>query len=164
MKSAVLERLGPPGTIGIGVLLFCLAFHVGNVAPLLAERAALADAAAQLAAAAGQRGSAAPANASPLPPLTDAPALLKRLNALTEKHGSVIERVTYQLKGTGSVLRLEVRLPLKMTYPALRAFLREALALSAVASLDEAALHRDHAGDLAVEARLRLSYAFVATP
>ncbi|HET7775246.1 MAG TPA: hypothetical protein VFK74_02690, partial [Azospira sp.] len=131
--KAVLERLGLPGVAGLGLLLFCLSFFFGSVQPLQEEQASLAAEKTQLTADIARQLAASPApGAGSAPsPLAVAPELLKQLNALAEKHGIAVERTSYVLKDKEGPLRLEVSMPLKVGYPALRAYLRDALALPA---------------------------------
>ena len=168
MKAAILERLGTPGVVGLGILLFCLSFYLGNLAPMGDELAALESQGAQLAAEAATRregaGAAGAGADRRLPPLVEAPELLKQLDGLAGKYGAVVQRASYQLTGKEGPLRLEVSMPLKMTYPSLRAYLRDALALTASASLDELNLQRPQATDAMVEAQVRLSFGFAAAP
>ncbi|OHC71260.1 MAG: hypothetical protein A2045_01940 [Rhodocyclales bacterium GWA2_65_20] len=165
MRTAILEKLGLPGIAGLGLLLFCLSFYFGNVAPVRAELASLESEEAQLVAtAAANRAAAAPAQEAgtgqALPGLIEAPELLRQLNTLANKHGVAVERTAYQIKDKDGPRRLEVSMPLKVGYPALRSYLRDALRLTAAASLDELSLQRSQAGDAAVAAQVRLSYGF----
>lgn len=172
MKIVILEKLGMPGVAGIGLLLFCLPFYFGNIAPLRNELTSLENEKAQLAATAAALADAAHGADSArgagagkgLPHLTAAPELLMQLNSLAEKHGLVVERTSYQFKGKDGSPRLEISMPLKASYPSLRAYLRDALALTTSASLDELTLQRSQASDPAVDAQVRLSYGFAATP
>lgn len=158
--KARLERLGMPGVAGIGLLLFCLAFFVGGVLPLREELAALGAERTQLVEA-GRRAAAVPDEA--LPSLAAVPTVLKQLNALADSHGIAVERASYVLRDQAGTLRLEVSMPLKVGYPALRAYLRDALALPA-AALDELVLQRSQASDGALAAQVRLSYGFSPAP
>lgn len=161
---AGLERLGMPGVAGVGLLLFCLAFQFGSLAPLARELDGLEAEKARLAAAVAAGGTGPLTVAGlPLRPFAEAPELLKLLNTLAEKHGVAVERATYAVKGKEGPLRLEVGMPLKVAYPALRAYLREALALPA-AALEELTLQRSLASDPLLAAQVRLSYGFTRTP
>jgi Tfp pilus assembly protein PilO len=161
----VIDRLGMPGVLGLGLLLFCLAFYFGNLLPLQRQLAEAETEQAQLVAAARRDGpgSARAAAGQALPPFREAPELLKQLNALAVKHGVVVERSTYLLKDKEGPLRLEVGMPLTLGYPALRAYLRDVLALAAV-SLDELSLQRALASDTVLDVQLRLSFGFARTP
>ncbi|MDD5250692.1 MAG: type 4a pilus biogenesis protein PilO [Rhodocyclaceae bacterium] len=164
MKLGALDRLGLPGVVGAGLLLFCVAFYFGTIAPAQEELANLAAEKAQLAAAQAGAHHARAAPVQALPSFAQAPELLKQLNALAEKHGVVVTRSSYQVKSTDGTRRFEIDMPLKIAYPLLRAYLRDALALSPTASLDDLNLQRAQATDPAVDADVRLSFSFAAVP
>lgn len=162
------ERLGMPGIIGLGLLLFCLSFYFGTIAPADAELAGLKSEEAQLLASsvrqAGDRQRTAAADiplaTQSLPPVTTAPGVLTNLNAAAEKHGVIVERASYSSTNKNGRTRLEVSLPLQASYPSLRAYLHDALALTSATSLDELHLQRSQSGAPVVEANVRLSYYF----
>lgn len=161
MKAA-LERLGIPGVAGLGLLLFCLSFYFGNLAPALAERQSLAEEAARLRQAAASQGGRPAATVGMT--LADTTTLQVRLAEIASRHGLRLERTDSRLKEAGGASRLEIGQPLKGSYPALRAYLKEALALAPGATLDELALQRGQAAEPAVEAQLRISFALAPTP
>lgn len=165
MKAAVLDKLGLPGIAGIGLMLFCLAFYFGSVSPVEAELAGLQSEKASLSAEAATLAEKTAATrtaeaALRLPPLGAAPELLKQLDSLAQKNGISVERASYQVKNKERQQRLEVSMPLRVSYPALRAYLRDALSLAPSASLDDLSLQRSQASDPAVDVQLRLSYGF----
>ena len=163
MKMPALDRLGKPGVAAIGLLLFCLSFYAGNIAPARTELATLQSEKARLAAAArpAARGSEPAATASrPLPPFTTATDVLKELGALADRHGLTIDRATYVVSDKDGQRRLEINLPLKAGYLALREYLRDLLALPSAPSLDELNLQRQQAGEPLIEANVRISYYF----
>jgi Tfp pilus assembly protein PilO len=159
MKSPALEKLGYPGVAGLGLLVFSLAFYFGNVAPAHNELTNLQRLQMRLQADAttsdGNLGGRVK-----LPSLAEAPELLKQLSAVADKHGVVVASTSYQLKEKGGQLRLEVNLPIRTAYPSLRAYLRDALALAAPATITDVTLKRAQASDTALEAQIRLSYSF----
>ncbi len=168
--SNMLEKLGWPGVMGIGLLLFCLSFFFGHLLPmqhelvrLEREREILAESMAAKAAAQVPTTLTATAERPLLLPLSAAPEQLKQLNALATRHGIVIERATYQMKDQAGQTRLEVSMPLKLNYPVLRAYLRDVLVMPA-AVLEEIMLQRAQVTDMVVDAQLRLSFGFERTP
>jgi Tfp pilus assembly protein PilO len=167
-KLAALEKLGLPGVAGLGLLLFSLSFYLGNLLPAQAELAALRHQKVQLQneaaarAVPGKAGAGGPAHV--LPSLAEVPELLKALNEAATRNGVTITRSSYQLKGRGGQQRLEISLPLRTTYPALRAWLKDAQALAAPATLAELSLQRSLAGEPQIEAQVRLAYAFRSGP
>lgn len=166
MNLPALERLGRAGVVGIGCLLFSLAFYLGSVVPaqdalnqMLAETRELAAASARARSPGGAEDGAGAA-----PAISEAPEVLKRLYGLAEKHRMLVEQVSYGIKTEAGGRRLDVSFPLKLSYPVLRAYLSEALALTATASLDELSLQRASAEEANLDAQLRLSYRFSAVP
>lgn len=172
MTPPDLGRLGIPGVVGLGLALFCASFYYGSVAPTQDKLAMLKLEQAQL-----LKRSAAPSDsgegtklAKPvaitehLPSISTVPELLKKLNDSAAKHGVTSERASYQLSDQDAQRRIEVTLPLKGSYPALRAYLRDALMLAPVASLDEVSLQRPQASVPLIDATIRVSYYFAASP
>ena len=165
MNAILLDRLGKPGVIGVGLLIFCLVFYLGNIAPgqdelnrLSSEITRLQAAALDSRPSAGEQ--ALTSAAGERPAFATATESLKELSALAEQHGLTIERATYLLSNKEGQRRLEVSLPLKAGYPSLRAYLRDLLALPGGPVLDEMQLQRQKASETAIEANLRLSYYF----
>ncbi|MDP1524971.1 MAG: hypothetical protein Q8M20_04125 [Rhodocyclaceae bacterium] len=161
----LLEKLGWPGVMGLGLLLFCLSLFFGHLLPLqdeLIQMESEVDEFTETAAAQVPTTLSATAEL-PLLPLATAPEQLKQLNALATQHGIVIERATYQMKAQAGQTRLEVSMPLHLNYPVLRAYLRDVLAMPATV-LEELMLQRAQATDMTVDAQLRLSFGFARTP
>lgn len=165
MKMAALERLGKPGILGLGVLLFCLSFYLGHVAPAQLEMTRLQRETARLTA---SYPASEPGNAvlppRQLPSFATATDSLKAVYALAERHGLKPERGSYQINDKDGRQRLEASLPLQGSYPSLRAFLHEVLALPAAPALDELVLQRQKSSDTVIEANLRLSIYFAESP
>lgn len=150
-------KLGWAGALGIVLLLFCPVFFFGHLLPLQDELGRVGRAREILA-------GAIPATPERPPlPLPGAAEQLKQLNALALRHGILIERATYRMADRGGQARLEVSMPLNLSYPVLRAYLRDVLAMPA-AALEEAVLQRGQATDMAVEAQLLLSFGFARMP
>lgn len=161
--KAKLEGLGLTGIVGVGLLLFCIAFFFGNVLPLQEEVEKLSQEHTRLSAevkSAVAQGRSGPGALT----LADVPDLLKRLDGVAKQNGIVLGRGSYQLKATEGARRMEISLPLKAPYPALRTYLRQALALSPNGSVDELSLQREQATDPAVEVQIRFSFALAGAP
>lgn len=167
MRIPSLDRLGMPGIVGLGLMLFCLSFYLGSIAPAQAELVNLQQEAAQLLALAGPPGEGEGAErlaaSEALRPLTALPELLKELNLLAEQRGIVIDRASYALSERDGQRRMEVNLPIVAGYPLLRAYLRDLL-LKGGPSLDELSFKRRQASDPQVEATIRLSYPLAPAP
>lgn len=161
-RFPLLAGLGAAGIAGIVLLLGSLVFTLAATLPLRAERDRLDGERQRLAAAAvpgGQAQAAAPVH---LPPLAQAPEVLKQLNALAQKDAVAITRSTYQVKTEDARRVYQVDLPLKASYPTLRTYLRDVLASNPTVRLDDLNLHRATASDPNVDADVRLSFSFAA--
>lgn len=168
MRTFNLDRLGIPGVAGLGLTLFCLSFYFGNVAPAQQSLRTLQREEAHLLQASSAQGdkatTAKPTGAIiPLPMLSDAPEFIKKLNSIADKYGIAIEHVSYRLSEKDHQRRIEVNLPLQGNYPALRFYLRDALAIAPAISLDDVNLQRSSSNEPQVEARVRLTY-YLFTP
>jgi hypothetical protein len=170
MRLWSLDQLGKMGILGLGILFFCLTFYLGNIVPAQGELATLDNetrrllAATQASTAASQANAVASSTPRQRQPFQNASEALKQLSTLAEQHGLTIERATYLLSDQDGQRRLTVELPLKASYAALRAYLRTLLAQTAGPELDELILQRPKSSEALVEANLRLSYYFAATP
>ena len=171
MTIPSLDRLGIPGVVGFGLLLFCLSFYLGNIAPTQGELAELKQERAQWLTAAAQTGGASRADSEKrsalgesLPPLEAFPQILQELNSLAGKHGVTIDSASYTLVDGAGQRRMEVTLPFKTHYPSLRAYLRDIFLLKSAPSLEELTLKRQQASDPFIEATVRLSCYFAPAP
>ena len=167
-----LGRLGIPGVAGLGLALFCTSFYFGSFAPTQEKLDALELEQAQLLKlpvanadnAERVRTAMRTAPSEPLPSINEIPELLKKLNDSAAKHGVTSERASYLLTDKDGQHRIEISLPLKGSYPFLRAYLRDALTLAPQSSLDEVSLQRTQASDPLIDANTRISYYLAASP
>lgn len=172
MKWPTLDQLGIPGVTGLGLLLFGFSFYFGSVAPDRAELSNLKQEESQLQAAVPARMREEVGGGRAGHPLgveqrlsqSEFPEVLRALNALAEPHGVTINRASYLLIDRDGKQRMEINLPLKCTYPALRAYLRALMMMPGAPALDELTLKRQQSSDPLVEATIRLSYPFVSVP
>lgn len=167
MKLDTPGRIGLPGVLGLGLLFFTASFYFSALAPAFTEQDRL-QAEEQKLARSKTDVPTAPARLSretpgTLPSSAEATELFDRLQVAGEKNGIVIERATYNVirHEKYATLQYEITLPLRGSYPNLRAFLRESLQLAPSASLDSLSLQRARASDPALEASVRLSYFFL---
>lgn len=160
----LLDRLGIPGVLAAGLLLFCLSFYAGAVAPAADALAALGKDVDRLQAqrAAAPKKGAGTVAAKPLPSNGGAVELVTRIGDIGERNGFPMERASFRQIDEGKVRRIEIALTLKGGYPALRRFLHEASEASPVATIDSLSLRRATRSDPAVETQLTLSYFFAA--
>lgn len=171
MKFPLAEQLGKPGIAALGLFAFCAVLYAAAIRPAMATLDELQQKENDLATRAASRMDeieARPTMATPpivrLPPMTAAPELLKSLNRIAEKHGVVVETASYSLSNVDGHRQMVLRLPLKTTYPVLRAYLREVLNQPTPISLDEVNLQRRQASEELIEVELQLSYYFLPAP
>lgn len=155
------DRLGIPGGVGIALVVFSLYFYLDVLRPAEGRLARLD---AEAASHAAEEKSRAVAMRGAAPPVSRIPEVIKQFYALAEGSGLAVERVAYQFKDRDSTWRLEVTVPLMGSYPAIRGFVGDALALTPTSSLEELSLQRSQATDPGVTAKARFSYLFEASP
>lgn len=163
MIRRLTQELGMPGVLALGLGLFCLSFYAGSVAPAREALTALDRNIAKLERQLGQltRPSIeASSQGTVASPTEEIPALIARLNALGAQRGFSVERAGVRQIDEGRLRRIEVAMPLKGTYPAIRGFLRDTAELSSTSTIDEISLRRANRADATVEAHVRLSYFF----
>lgn len=154
------DQLGLPGQLGMVLSVFCLYFYLFTLLPAEDKLAQLEAAQVRLLDAAARSSD----RLARVPPSTGVPDVLKRLNALAENSGLVVDRVAYEFKDGIDTRRLVVTVPAEGNYPAIRLFIRDALALTPTASLDSLSLQRTQAIDPVVSAQVGLSYLFKVSP
>jgi hypothetical protein len=141
----ILEALGAPGVIGIGVLVFCLPFYLASVAPAEREVAKRSAAAAKTTRLAGQPVSA-PDGAADLEIYAHA-----RASKLQLAQGE------YRLEKGVGLAAYRVTLPVRGSYAQVRQFIGHVLKDMPTASLDAVRFDRRKAGDAQLEAQVRLT-------
>jgi hypothetical protein len=92
-----------------------------------------------------------------LPPDSALTGQIASIMALAQKHGVAMESGEYRQSREGRLLRCRLVLPVRASYPQLRAWLAEILNTHAAASLDEVSMHRVTATVGMLEGRVQLS-------
>lgn len=164
----LLEGLGAPGVLGIGVLLFCALFYFSGVRPLERELDAQRAAAERLKARAPVQLVAARDRAEELqrfyglfPPVSQLPNELERVYALARAADLQMQQAEYRLEARGGgLLAYRVTFPIRGTYGQIRQFVGAALKDMSIASLDTLRFERKKAGDTHLEAQVRLTIHF----
>lgn len=159
-------RLGFFGLAGIAVAVIALAMYVFSVLP--AERQVQAGAVqlhnlrmhpeSTAVAEPSRRGdSAALAEFyGQFPGMDHLPEQLNTLHALAHKHGIVLPRGDFKLVSAegDKLLRYEITLPVKCSYPQLHSFIDEAAGKLPTMGLNEISLKREAVGENMVQAKL----------
>jgi hypothetical protein len=170
-----LRALGAPGVIALGLLVFCLVFHLFWAAPLRAELARLE---ARLARSQAERpdSAAAPSGAERvpreleellrvLPVQATLGAQVKEIHAVALKHNVGLRRGGYELvwETAGRFGRQRMVFQSDAAYGALRAFLREVLARQPALALEDASFSR-RVGSGTLETTLTLTLLVARAP
>jgi Tfp pilus assembly protein PilO len=168
--QAFVGSLGAAGVIGLGLLVFGAAFYASSVAPARDELTRLETRAARAAAGNAQNstgaGDAIASSVEQLekfqkrfPAFGDAPALVLKLHTIAAANGLVLETGEYQLvrERDSNVMRYQITLPLKGSYPQVRLFLAQLLDEVPALSLDEIAIKREAVNARSTETRVRLT-------
>jgi len=159
----ILEALGAPGVIGIGVLVFCLPFYLASVAPAEREVARRSAAAAKTTRLAGQPVSA-PDGAADLerfyrrfPTLDALQSELEAIYAHARASKLQLAQGEYRLEKGVGLAAYRVTLPVRGSYAQVRQFVGHVLKDMPTASLDAVRFDRRKAGDAQLEAQVRLT-------
>ena len=163
-----LRSLGIAGVLGIGVLLACAGFWASALQPINAELAARRVAAERLQsrtlyqpASAGrdERREAELARFFALfPAPEDLADEVSRIHRLARGSGLELDQGEYRLeRRTGGLWAYRVSLPVRGTYPQLRAFMGSILREVPVASLESVRFERRRAAEAQLDAQLRLT-------
>jgi hypothetical protein len=159
----ILEALGAPGVIGVGVLVFCLPFYLASVAPAEREVAKRSAAAAKTTRLAGQPVSA-PDGAADLerfyrrfPTLDALQSELEAIYAHARASKLQLAQGEYRLEKGVGLAAYRVTLPVRGSYAQVRQFVGHVLRDMPTASLDAVRFDRRKAGDAQLEAQVRLT-------
>lgn len=164
----LLRALGPAGVVGIGVLLFSIAFYTGTIRPAEKELSALRLAAARGSALDAERTAAGGPSAADLhrfyslfPTLDRLPDELEQLYGLARAARVELQRAEYILEDRAAPLTAyRVTLPVRAPYPRIREFIGSALQAMPVVAIDALRFERKRSADAEVDAQLRLTMYF----
>lgn len=163
-------RMGWPAGLGLGLIVFAAVFYFSGVR---STEAALASTQAQIAElrageARGAEGRTVSAEQRLarflefLPPASTLPEALAGVHEAAEARGVALDNAQYkESRDKGSpVLRYQMTLPLRASYPQLRGWLADVMNATPNAVLEELSLKRESAAVEELNARARLSLYF----
>jgi hypothetical protein len=167
LRRAV-AALGWAAIGGVGLGLFAAGFAVLNVLPLQAEVKGLRDRVQRLEARAGTQAQVLEpgrpdaglgAFYEQLPAAEQAPEVVRQLHAHARDAGLTLERGEYRplADASGRLMRYQLVLPVKGSYPQVKRFLAQALHATPGLALDAISLQRDEGGTAALEVQLRFT-------
>jgi len=168
LRRAV-AALGWAAIGGVALGLFAAGFGVFTVLPLQAEVKGLRERVQRLEAQAGTQARRIEPAQRPdaglgafyaqLPPAAQAPEVVRRLHARAREAGLALERGEYRPlpDASGRLLRYQLVLPVKGSYPQVKRFLAQALHDTPGLALDAIGLQRDEGAGAALEVQLRFT-------
>ena len=157
-----------PGLLGLALLVLSAAAYVAAVIPQSGRAVALEREAGRLSSQLNARGGtdARPTPRNQLssffgffPVVESLPALLGKVQRAAKDNGLDLEKGEYKVSHERDfpLSRYQITLPVKGTYPQVRAFVNDVLAGVPAAALEDLTLKRETAGDPQVEARVRFT-------
>jgi erythromycin esterase-like protein len=152
----------------LGLALLAAGFFVLDVLPLQARVGEMRDRVQRLEARAerqarfaepGRPDARLAAFYEQLPAVQQAPEVVRRLHAHAEEEGLVLERGEYRPlpDPSGKLMRYQLVLPVKGSYPQVKRFLAQALREIPGLALDSISLQREQGGADALEVQLRFT-------
>ena len=166
MVGYAAERLGWPGVLGLGLLVFIAGFYFSAFRP---EQMRVEDLRKQVAKLADRRTRAAaeePKTASEklnafygyLPPSNQIADLLEKIYGAADRQKLRLEQGEYRAvkDNVTKLTHYQVMLPVRGTYPQVRKFVAAALAEVPNLSLESIQFERQKIGDATVDAKVKL--------
>jgi Tfp pilus assembly protein PilO len=156
---------GGPGVLGIGLLVFTLAFYFSTLRPeqLRLEKMQREIAAMKQNAAQGGSAKTAPEGLSEfygqIPASRSLPDQLEHIYAAADAQNLKLEQGEYRVvkDNLGRLLRFQIILPVKGNYQQIRKFISAALADVPTLSLDSVQFERQKIGDATIDAKIKLA-------
>jgi hypothetical protein len=165
---ALLRSLGAAGVLGVGVLFFCVPFYFSTVRPVEAEANAARATAERMRTRSTYTPVSGDGRAEELrrfyalfPRLDQLPAQLERIYGLARGARLELLQAEYRLDRRGDgLVPYRITLPLRGTYPQVRDFIGATLQSVPNASIDALRFERKNAGDVQLDAQIRLTVYF----
>jgi len=167
--QALLRALGPAGVLGVGVLFFCVPFYFSTVRPVERELQAQRAASERLRVRSSFRPVSGDTRAEELrrfyalfPRLDQLPGQLEKIYGLARDAKLELLQGEYRLEHRGGdrLVPYRITLPLRGAYPQVRDFVAATLKSVPNASIDALRFERKNAGDVQLDAQVRLTVYF----
>lgn len=159
-------NIGWSGALGLGLLVSVAGFHVSTLAPQQSQLEGLRQETMQLRNLAKTSASDAPqAPAEKLaafhaffPSSKSLPDMLDKIFSAAKRQSLVLEHGEYGVykDSVGGLMRYQITLPVRGSYPQIRKFVDAALAEVPALALDSIQFERRKIGDATVDAKLKL--------
>ena len=165
---ALLRSLGAAGVLGIGVLLFCAPFYFSTVRPIERELQTQRAAAERVRTRNSYKPVSGAARAEELrrfyalfPRLDQLPGQVERIYGIARDAKLELLQAEYRLERRGDgLVPYRITLPLRGSYPQVRDFVGATLQSVPNASIDALRFERKNAGDVQLDAQVRLTVYF----
>jgi hypothetical protein len=169
------RNLNGTAVLGIGLLAFEAGFYLLTLDPLLEERTILRVRVLAQSSSTIQGPQPVPPNIDPhvdlakfyaaLERTSQAPALLRRLYANADVQGLRLQQADYRPvpDSEGKILRYQILIPAKGTYPDIRRFLAQTSRDLPGLAIDGISFQRQQIGDRVVQAQIKLTL-FLGAP
>lgn len=156
-------------TLALGLAAFCAAFYFSTVAPALAHQAQLRERFAQLRAVSSVPAEGAPEASDPQADLAafyaslaqpgKVPDMLRRLHRAATDQRLVVEQAEYRPlpDPAGRLVRYQILLPAKGSYPQVRRFLAQATRELPALAVDGVTFQRQQVGDERLDAQVKFT-------
>ena len=162
------QKLGVPGILGVGLLIFCALFHYSSVRALEEEVRARDAAAERLRtrtpaqlATTNNRGEDLRRFYDLFPSVETLPQELERVHVIARAASLDIRQAEYRLEAPGSdLVAYRVTLPVRGTYAEVRQFIGAMLKEMPIVSIDALRFERKEVRDRDLEAQLRMTMHF----
>lgn len=166
-----LQQLGWPGVLALGLFTFCLAFYLSALLPAREKLQALEQDAAMLqermqpstkpirAADAGGPETQLAAFYTAFPSNASTPDLLQKIYRAAATSQISLDQGAYRLVADrdGRLQRYQITLPLKGSYPQIKAFLARIMKELPTLALDSISFQRQNIADPVLDAQVRLT-------
>lgn len=172
----MLNTLGRPGVIAVGIGVFAVLFYLQTVAPARQKLNALQTRAAQLHAqlpkAAAPRAATEDTKAridsyfGSFPAVEELPAAIALTLETAKAHSLAIDKADYSHEPSrkDDLTALQMSFTLKGPYPKLRNFLMDLLQTHPAMALDDVSFRRDDIASTEIEAKVRLTFFVTGVP
>lgn len=162
-------KIGWPGTLGIGLLVFSVVFFVVGIIP---ERQRFESLRSEIETLRARNGLAltneetTPSRLAQLqtfyeffPALATVPAWLSKIHSAAETRGLHLEKGDYKLirENDQKLARYQITFPVKGSYQQIRTFVNDVLSAAPAAALEDITLKREGVGNPVLDAEIKVT-------
>lgn len=176
LLNRVLQLLGWPGVVAIGILMFSVAFYVNTAAPARQKLTSLQTRVASLHAQLPKQSATHAEIENPVkridayygsfPAVEELPTAIAETLSAARQHGLAVDQADYSYDAgrRDELTAFQMSFALKGPYPKIRAFLMALLRAQPAMALDDVSFRRDGIAVTEVEAKVRLTFYVTSLP